>query len=531
MADAEPAAPCPTPRLGLLPTVGVAAYLFACFAVWALTSPLMGVPDEPAHTVKAASVWHGQLRGEEERIEGAEGMSGSGDIVVDVVEVPRAYASAHSLPGCYAFRPDVPADCAPDLPEAGEMTESPTTAGAYPPLFYALVGWPSRLVQNDAGAYLMRLAGAAAGALLIAFALRSLSRAVPLSLAVVAFVLAATPMVPFLMGSINPAGLEIAAALLFWAALVSVALTWSPGAPLDKWLVAEVLVGFAVLVGTRSLGIVFAGLALVSVAAFAGFRRCRDLVADRKVLLLCAVGAVVAAAAMVWVLVAGHLSSVPGAPLEPGARPVVVLGGALDDFLRQMVAVLGWKDTPVTAAVIAWAVAASALLGATVLLGLAWRRGVVLVAALAVVLLPVVFQMGTLERDGLAWQGRYLLPFAVGVPMLAVVAIAPALGRFRSGWRTLAVLVTGLCALATAVSHYTWLRRSAIGVVVDSLNPLSWEGWEPPVPSGLLVLGASALAAVPVVAVALLTRHGGEGLDVPPVPGVPGARSAAGPAD
>jgi hypothetical protein len=501
------------PGLGLPQTLVVTAYLFLVFALWAVSSPLMGVPDEPAHTVKAASVWHGQLRGDVEEMEGEAGMSGSGRITVDVVRVPESYASAHAVPGCYAFRPDVPASCAPDLEDSGRMVTTHTTAGPYPPLFYLLVGWPSRLVQNDAGAYMMRMVAALLGAASIAFALRSLSRVVPVPLGVVAVTVAITPMVPFLVGSINPAGFEIAGAMLWWAASMALALSWSSERELDRGLVAELLVGFAVLTNTRSLGLLFAGLALGVVAAFVGLERCRVVVRDRRSWVLAGVMAVIAGASVAWVVASGHLGSVPGAPLPPGSRPLVVLGGAMDDFLRQLVAVFGWKDTTVTSSIATWMVAALMLLGAVVLAGTAWRRAVVLGGAVAVVLLPVFLQLSTVERDGLAWQGRYLLPFAVGVPMMAAVAIAPAASELRSGTRALAVVVTAMCGFAVAVGQFAWLHRSTIGVAVDSLNPMSWDGWAPPVHPAVLVGSTVLLACVPVAAVAIGLRAGGEDLE------------------
>jgi hypothetical protein len=494
-----PADPGAGARLGLLPTLAIAAYLFAVFASWAVSSPLMSIPDEPAHTVKAASVWRGQLRGEESSMGGEAGMSGSGSIPIDVVRVPEAYASAHALPGCYAFNPAASVACAPDLEDSGRIVSTYTTAGPYPPLFYALVGWPSRLVQNDAGAYLMRLVGALLGALLIAFAARSLSRVVAVPLAVVALSVAMTPMVPFLMGSINPAGLEIAAAMLFWAASIALASSWQPGVRLDRGLLAELLVGFAVLVNTRSLGLMFAVFALGGVLVFVGFTQVRRIATDRRAWVLAGVMAVITALAAAWVLLSGHLSSVPGAPLPSGSRPLVVLSGALDDFLRQLVAVFGWKDTVVTPSIMAWIAGALMLLGVVVLLAPRWRRLVVLVGASAALGLPVVLQLGSVARDGLAWQGRYLLPFAVGIPMLAVVAIAPRVEELREGVRAVAVLVTGLCGFAIAFGQYAWLHRTTIGGDPDTLDPFHWGGWHPPVPAGLLVVLTLVLAAAPAV--------------------------------
>ena len=40
------------------------------------------------------------------------------------------------------------------------MQSSETTAGAYPPLYYLLVGWPSRIMSAADGLYVMRIVSA-----------------------------------------------------------------------------------------------------------------------------------------------------------------------------------------------------------------------------------------------------------------------------------------------------------------------------------------------------------------------------------
>src|SRR4051794_34366630 len=66
-------------------------------AVWSLSSPLMSVPDEPAHTIRAVSIAHGQLRG-------ADALTDPNGALVRVsneVTVDRGYAGYDDLPKCH----------------------------------------------------------------------------------------------------------------------------------------------------------------------------------------------------------------------------------------------------------------------------------------------------------------------------------------------------------------------------------------------------------------------------------------------
>ena len=82
----------------------------------------------------------------------------------------------------------------------------------YPPLYFAVVGLPSYFRGSSVDIYLMRLVSALLSAIFLALALTaavvySTNRAM-----VVGLVVAATPMVFFLAGVVNPSGLEISSA-------------------------------------------------------------------------------------------------------------------------------------------------------------------------------------------------------------------------------------------------------------------------------------------------------------------------------
>ena len=74
----------------------------------------------------------------------------------------------------------------------------------YPPLYYSIVGLPSLLADSNWAVYLMRLFSAALSSLFIALAVTSAYVWSKNRLLIAGIVIAATPMVMYLAGIINP---------------------------------------------------------------------------------------------------------------------------------------------------------------------------------------------------------------------------------------------------------------------------------------------------------------------------------------
>ncbi len=107
----------------------VSFLLFAALgAGWAIALPLFGSPDEPAHTIRAASVARGEAIGEQ--IPGKDGGWRR-------VSVPEVMESANNV-GCYAFRSDLSAACL-SYEGSDRETKVDTTAGTYFPAYYWVV--------------------------------------------------------------------------------------------------------------------------------------------------------------------------------------------------------------------------------------------------------------------------------------------------------------------------------------------------------------------------------------------------------
>lgn len=115
----------------------------------------------------------------------------------------------------------VPPGCLRRLPAGrracrGRPCSGGDLCGAVPPLHYLLVGWSSLFLGAEASIYGMRLVSAVLTAVLLtwgAFRLSQLPRRHPLTWGIA---VAVTPMCLFLGATVNPQGLEIAAAFSFW---------------------------------------------------------------------------------------------------------------------------------------------------------------------------------------------------------------------------------------------------------------------------------------------------------------------------
>jgi len=473
--------------------------LLVAFGSWVFATPLGSAPDEPAHVVKAVSVWQGELRGHPRSV---PSLRPGVDVDLDVVRIPRSYLDYAAAGQCSWGKPDLNAACGVRPSTSDRQVEAITPAGSYHPLYYVLVGWPSRVLSGGTGVYAMRLVSASICAGLLTVAYCCLRRRVDQPRAALALVVALTPVAYYLGAIVNPNGVEVAAGIVTWCAALAVFGAWDAKVELDRCSVGGLVVGVGLLANGRVVGVAFAAAIIALALGVAGWRRCRSMLSDRRAWLLAAALAATGVPALIWlVLNPVVVVAIPGFPA--GQNEVISLLATIDDWQRQQVSMLGWNDTgPVIVSVAAWSIAGSLLL-ATVLMFARTSRIVVMGVAIGVaLLLPVALLIPTMDQIGPMWMGRYGLAFNAGLPVMAVLVTRGNLTWARV--RPLALTCAAICAVGIGAAQFSWLHRNAVG----ALGPLplwEWHGWSPPIPAAVLLL-TSLVAPVAALWVGVADR-------------------------
>jgi hypothetical protein len=465
------------------------ALFLAVGAAWAFASPIYSGPDEPSHVIHAAAIPRGDLIGTEHK----------GKPNVDVT-APRIYGRG---PECFAFKPEVPADCfflADTL--HGDGTLKSYTARYLPP-YSAFIGFGSYWIPPGAGQiYLMRMLGAVIVAALLASAVSTVLAVGTLGFAL-GFLFALTPMALYFSGIVNPSTPEIAAGIAVWThgiALTGVAVGDDPRV-LRRFGIAA-----CVLCATRPLSPVWLLLTVIILVFVAGRPRVMDLIRRRSVQVWAGAAVAITLIQVVWSAWAKPLSE--GNTAQKGLdRPISFIfeqsiGKLYWSNTREMIGMFGWLDTVTPmATTIFWLVAVGALVLLAISVGsrrAAWTVGVTLLLAY---LVPVAIETARASSNNLVWHGRYTLPFAVGIPLLAGYTLRSlegttlAIKRF-AWWLVVAFVVAQVLAFNQALRRYT-----------SGVNGPVWfwtsdTFWSPPVPSWILVFGYVALM-VGIVAVVI----------------------------
>lgn len=492
-----------SPRLAPWMVFGV---FLLSFSTWSLLTPLMAVPDEPAHALKAASIWQGDLRGEVREVD-----SGNPDIpipmIVDDVVIPRTYAELNEVPACFAFQPEQTAECSPDISSDRRPTTAQTSAGRYPPAFYAVVGWPSLVFPADVGVYLMRLTSSLVCAALLAGGFVALRTVVRPAAAFTALAVAAVPMLHFLAGSVNPNGVEIAAALAFWCAAFAVVRRTLGDEGVPRSVAVVYLASGAALVLSRALSPAFAALIVVWSLLLVGWPDVRQVLRDRTWWMLNLPLGVLAVLSGAWIVASDGLGGMFGGRIPEGESTLVFLTGKVDEYLEQAVAIFGWLDNgPLSLVTFTWLFAAAAVVTVGVLTSRRrWDVAVLVLLCLTAVMLPVILQAPTAADSGVAWQGRYGLPILVGVPVLAVVVSRDFFETARAQADRLCTLASILVSFGLVAALIDTLQRYAVG---DS-GPLMFVGiarWAPPIGTAASVAASFACGLAMLIAMQVMVR-------------------------
>ncbi len=464
-------------------------------SLWALASPLMSSPDEPAHTIKAAAVVRGQLQGKNGAAQGER----------TVVTVPAYIASVEGLPACFAWKPLVAAGCAPQVPASDtNPVEARTSAGNYNPMYYAVTGLPSLVFSGAKAIYAMRIASALIVSAFLALALASLASLRRGRLPLLIGAVSLTPMVLYLGGAINPNALEIGASMAVFATLC-LALERMGSSATWKRPLAAMAVSAAILANTRAASLLWLALAVGAALLIFGRRPLQLAVRQRFVWLMAAIVAAGCGLSILWLKTADSFQSLLGEGID--ATPIQIVAVMLDrtfEFAAGYVSYLGWLDTRGPSGVLViWSV----LIGATLIAALSFSRRSSRFAVggllLAMVALPPLLQIPLAKDVGYIWQGRYILALLVVMTAACAVALRHvSLPRGTAVRRSVGITV-GLAVFGHFYSFVFGLRRYTIGLQESSnwSDMVDKAQWQPPL--GWVALALLYLAVLVAAAVVL----------------------------
>lgn len=484
------------------------ALMAALSTLWALASPVFSIPDESAHAVKAIAQVRGEVIGH--KVPGVKHL---------VVDLPAEYRYSPQIL-CFAFHSQIPADCGVELGAASGTSTFNTWVGAYNPLYYYLVGWPSLIFDGSAGIYAMRIASALLGSLFIAFAFQAAmagirSRWMPLGIA-----FAAAPMTVYLLGAVNPNGAEIAAAVALWATLPR--LLDSFGGPersrprtLPQWyLWLIVALSSIVLVTARALGPLWLVVVVALCFVVSGWGPVRSLFTTARSYRWLALVAAAGLFSVLWTLGGGSLSSQAersDAPLVGASflQGFIYVVRGTPEFLHQALGYFGWFDAPLPVWAYWPAVTAFGVLVVVAFSAVRWRSVLALATVVAAALLvPALVQGYSVSQTGIIWQGRYALFLYMGIVIIAAWLLSGPDGRqVDSLSERITWIGAALIALYGALAYWFVMQRYVIGDAVPIGQMWKDPAWQPPLGWPVLVTGYVVVSVAFVFVVGRLARQ------------------------
>ncbi len=472
----------------------VFAILGLLTTIWSFASPIMSVPDEDAHAVRAASVARGQLLLE------SNGQQSEKSAVL----VP-GYLADLEEGRCFQFQAKVTADCAPvmDATDTG-LRQATTSAGNYNPLYYLAAGLPTLVLSGAPAVYGMRILSGLLSAALLASTISSAGRLGQPKWPVTAALVALTPMVLFLSGSVNPNAMEIAAAAALFMNLC-VVLENHSGLGAVRSNIVMVAVSGTVLANTRPVSLLWLALAVAAAVLAYGYRPLLKVLTDRLSQVMVVVLGAGCVLSLLWLTESQSFKSLLGQPMDitPGTAAAIMLDRTFD-YATGYIGFMGWLDTRLPQGIyIFWYFAMAAVLLAGVTARPVRGRWGVYMLIIAVVAIPPVMQAQVVQDLGWIWQGRYLL--ALIVVLLLACGVANRYQPFpvdSAGARSAAGWLLGTAAVAHVYAFVHVFRRYTVGL--DELvrwGEMTDPAWQPPGTwQGLTLAYALVMAAGAVLA-------------------------------
>jgi hypothetical protein len=460
----------------------------------------MSVPDEPAHTIKAAAVARGQFVGNTTGVQG--------DPLT--VNVP-GYIAHLGKYSCFAQHSDVTPACAVpiDATDRGWIPAQ-TSAGNYNPVYYGIVGMGSRGLSGETAIYAMRIVSAWLAAFFLAGIFCAASSLRRFHRPIIASAIALTPAVLFLAGSVNPNALEIAATGAVFMSLCAILEQSASTTRISRLLLVVFALSGSLLAHTRPLSLLWLAISVTAAVLFYGVPTLIRTLPKRGFQVSLLMVSLSSLFALWWVVSAKSFESLlTGSEPIPADVAVVSMLDRTFGFIAEYVGVLGWLDTyPPIAVIFTWVLG----MGFLLVLGLTARpirnRWPLAMLSITVLSLPVALQASSSESLGWIWQGRYNLPALV--TLLLACGIAARLLPFRITPWTSSILrwTVVLAVLAHVYLMLEGMRRYTVGIHGDHVNwtEMFEPEWQPPFSwQGLTVAYIAVLALAGVCLYRMLT--------------------------
>ena len=435
--------------------------------IWAVP-PFRGI-DEFDHSYRAASVAEGFWSPKWTEVPDGRGvlLPVPEELVIDAQDVCTSYE--------YVGR----ANCqAVSKLDRGLVTVA-SAAGRYNPVFYWVVGTPSRLASGSMALYIMRATSALICSLLVAIAAWAIGRWAKTGWPLVSLALALTPVTLYGFMLPAPNGVEMAAALCLWSGLLGLASSSTRHEHVRAYIVVSTL-GAVVLVGVRTLGPLWLLLILLVGLVVPGPARFRRtvLASRRSALLSCAIVGAATTAAALWSLDArpNTLEKVPYVPGNPWTKSAA----QVPLWFLQSIAAFPTRGEQAPSVVYASAaVVFIAFLVFAIRAASFKNRAVIATLCFLSLGLPYAFTVITYHGAGAIWQGRYTLPLSFGVVLVAGYALdaaAPVRSRFAGpailgGWLSLTAAHTA----STVSVHLGELAESPLSGDPRWLTAPTWS--------------------------------------------------------
>ena len=422
--------------------VGVFLAMLLLSAAWTLLVPLRAQVDETSHATYAAAVARGQVLVEGHRA-AASGASGQ-QIRHDVV-VPSSYGGVQDGAACLFWHPETPESCVSPIPShsSGRVVVS-TSAANYPPVYYLLTGWVTRLLDGPAAWYAMRVLTSLVCASLATLGVAGLwcAGGGRPSVAVLGVL---TPSAVCLGGAVNPAGVEVMACFALAGVVAPV-------------VIEQRVTALRLVAACRPSGALWAAVIALVCACALPTTEWRSLIRRRAAWGAVAIAALGCSATAAWLRIARTEESVLGAaaPDMTLREMLVRMWDSRASYLDSIVGNVGWADNPVPGWIqVVIAVGYLAVVVLALIAGTPGQRVGMALGLLTVPVSAVAIQYVSLDTVGMMWQGRYSLPLLVALGVLGLVVVRcrhPGLARLV-GDVLAAAFVFGQTALLLRVAH------------------------------------------------------------------------------